>query len=128
MSLVIRDEQTEALEASLKDRFAVELAAELRQEHTEAVEPYNDKELHNLILEGVDRAESYELDSDSDVGAFVKLLFVVGWYFDRYPLFHHFFTEEDYEGHERLEYLFDAATEEDWKKAAAQSGRLLEEE
>jgi hypothetical protein len=127
MGLLIRDNQFNAFEVSLKSRFAKKIEEELRTEYTDYVDDLNDEELHEYVLEGIDRAKSYGLEEDKDIKAFVNLLFVVGWYFDEYPLFNEFLTYDDYEHYERMEYLFDAATDEDWDEASKLSDELVEE-
>lgn len=127
MGLIIRDKQIEAFELSLKNRFAKKVEEELRTEHTNYVDDLNDEELHEYVLAGIDRAKSYGLENDNDISAFVKLLFVIGWYFDEYPLFNEFLTYSDYEHYERMEYLFESATKEDWNEAAKLSDELVEE-
>lgn len=124
--MIIRKNQFEAFDLSLKDRFAKTIEKELRTDHADSVDDLNDDELHDLVLAGIDRAKAYELEADKDIDAFVKLLFTIGWYFDEYPLFNEFLTYDDYEHYERLEYLFDSATDDDWEKASAYSDELAE--
>ena len=128
--MLIRENQMQTFESEMKARFARRLAAELRQEYPDLDEQMSEERLLELILEGVERAEGYGLDSDTDVETFVRLLFVVGWYFDRHPFFHDFLTEEDYEPTEKIEYMLEAATEKDWREAAlySKSEAVMEEE
>jgi hypothetical protein len=126
MPLVIRNEQIAEFDRSLTEKFIVSLANELRAEHPEDVENFSDEELRQGIAEGIERAESYGLEGDADVKAFVKLLFTVGWYFDHYPAFREVLTEELYRASEKMPYLFESATDEDWEEAASLSDAEIE--
>jgi hypothetical protein len=127
--LIIRDEQIKVFETALRKRFIKALAKELRDEHKECVEDLGDEELYDLIDEGVERAEKeYGLESDSDVKTFVKLLFTVGWYFDHYELFQFYLTDESCEPDERMDFIFEVATDEDWQSAAELSDELVQKE
>ena len=126
MGLIVRNKQIEAFELPLKARFAIKIEEELRAEHSDSVDDLNDDELHEYVMAGIDRAKGYGLEDDKDIKAFVKLLFVIGWYFDEYTLFNEYLTYDDYEHYERMEYLFESATKEDWNKAARLSDRLVE--
>lgn len=122
--MIIRNKQMESFDLSLKNRFAKKIAGELRTDHAEYVNDLDDEELHEYVLIGIDRAKGYGLQYDKDIKAFVKLLFTVGWFFDEYPLFNEFLTYSDYQHYERMEYLFDSATEEDWEEASRLSDEL----
>lgn len=126
MSLIIRDEQVAVFEEVLRNDFIEKLAAELRANYAEDVEPYTDEELHDAISKGIDRAEDYDLEGDADVGAFVKLMFTTGWFFDRYPLFQEILTNELNLPEEKMPFIFEGATDEDWEAAAALSDEELE--
>lgn len=126
--LKIRNEQIEAFNESLREKFIRNLCLELRDEHKESVEPLDDEELREMVEVGVERAEEYGLESDDDVETFVTLLFTVGWYFDRYELFEFYLTDESCEPDERMEYIFEVATEEDWDAAAELSDELVQKE
>lgn len=127
MGIIIRSKQIETFDLSLKNKFAKKIEDELRTEHADSVDDLNDEELHEYVLAGIDRAKGYRLEDDRDIKAFVKLLFTIGWYFDEYQLFNEFLTYDDYEHYERMEYLFESATDEDWDEAAKLSDELVEE-
>lgn len=126
MSLVIRDEQVAVFEEALRNDFIERLAAELKANYAEDVEPYTDEELYEVIDRGIDRAEDYGLEGDADISAFIKLLFTIGWYFDRYPMFQEILTNEANLPEEKMPFIFEGATDEDWEKAAALSDEELE--
>jgi hypothetical protein len=128
MSLVFRNEQIESLEQSRTDDFIVRPAAKPRADYAEDVEHYTGEELYDEISEGVERVEGYGLKKDSDVSGFVKLLFTIAWHFDEYPLFYEILTEELYEPYQKMPYLFESATDDDWEEAAAFSDKKLDAE
>jgi hypothetical protein len=126
MPLVISNKQMEAIGQSQTDDFIERVTAELRTDHAEDVEYYTDEELYDEISEGIERAESYGLEGDADVAAFVKLLLTIGWYFDRYPMFQEILTEESYTHDEKMPAIFETAADEDWEAAADYSDKELE--
>lgn len=126
--LKIRNAQIETFNEIYRERFIKNLCLELRDEHKESVEPLDDEELRDMVEVGVERAESYGLESDEDVETFVTLLFTVGWYFDRYELFEFYLTDDSCEPDERMDYIFEVAEEEDWDAAAELSDELVQKE
>jgi len=52
-------------------------------------------------------------------------MFTIGWYFDVYEPFHEILADKIYAHYEKIPYLFQTATDEDWDKAAVLSNEEL---
>lgn len=126
--LKITKEQISSLNNTFKHGFIKNLLFELREEHEEAVAVLNDEELYEMIDAGMERAYDYELDADEDITAFVKLLLMVGWYFDRHELFEFYLIDDSCDPDERMDYIFEVATDDDWEAARELSDELVNKE
>ncbi len=104
-------------------RLSRQIASVLRSEFKEDVERFDDESLLKLVDAGCSRARAYGLKLDDDIRAFVCLLFVIGWKFDGYPPFAAVLTEPLYRPEQRMPYLFESASPEDWDLAAEWSRR-----
>lgn len=125
--LKVSNEQIEQFDKVFMERFVKRLIGILREDHPEDVSEYSNEELHELVREGIDRAESYGLESDNDVETFVTLLFTVGWFYDTHPHCQRYLVEEDFDPSERMRFLLDATTGEDWVEISAWSNNKLDE-
>jgi hypothetical protein len=128
LSIVIGSSHKEQFRLALKQRFARKTAELLRQNYWDAVTDYSVEELRSLALDGINRAEVYNLEYDRDVACFISLLFLVGWHFDEYPLFQAILADPALPHQEKISCLLEVAHDDDWITAADLSSSLVEAE
>src|ERR1700730_11831582 len=86
-SMIIRQEQSQALEESLRQKFEDDMMAHLRSRYPQRCESYDDKRLRAFVRTGIDRAAERQLTSTYDVSVFVTLMMALHPAFDENPDF-----------------------------------------
>jgi len=83
--LRLRQEQMEIFAEHQLQRDAKSMVQTLRLEYPDATNEYNNSDLIALVLEGIQRAQSYDLSDQGDVERFVGLMLEFGHDFDTNP-------------------------------------------
>ena len=115
---VIRNEQIEALQRQLDERFVAQVAEHLRRHKKRSVERFGTVELRRCVRIGLARARSHGLVSGPDLTTFIVLMFFIAPNFDEIEPMRSCLREESLSPGNRLKLLLSRATEEDWKRAA----------
>jgi len=85
--MIIRQEQSQELDESLRQKFEDDMMAHLRSRYPERCESYNDKRLRAFVRTGIDRAATRQLVSTYDVSVFLTLMMALDPAFDHNPAF-----------------------------------------
>lgn len=122
--LKIRPEQQNVFDPVAEAAFERRLVKYLRKHHAAAVvrlssgsarvEALREETLAEMVRGGIARARRYGIRWESNLNAFVVLMFVAAPNFDRHPLIRRVLTDKEVAAEERLDRLWEATTEENW--------------
>ncbi|MDQ3684472.1 MAG: hypothetical protein M3430_02560 [Acidobacteriota bacterium] len=115
--LKIRPEQIEVFQPQAEVAFIERLMAHLRQEHASVVGRLPDDVLKDMVESGLTRARQYGLTWESNLTAFVALMFEVAPNFDEHPLIQRILTDENVPPDDRIDVLIERTTEQNWEAA-----------
>lgn len=120
LMLIIREAQMAALERSGRERFGKEVVSNLRESSPHSIQGLGTSEIDERLAGALKKAERYQLRTDRDLRAFIRLSFVVGPNFDDYPPLRALLDTPPTEipSDNRMISLFQSATEQDWNRAA----------
>lgn len=105
--------------------FAARIAEQLRRKHGSRVvrlvtgfvfvSEISDVELGAMIRSGFRRARAYGLTWETNLSAFVYLMFAVAPNFDSHPLVRHLLSDPSVAPDSRVEQLWRDTTDENWR-------------
>jgi hypothetical protein len=123
--LIIRPEQFDAFRDVAEQSFVSEVAAYLREKHADAlvrladgaytVKQIPDETLREMVVNGIARARAYGMKWKSSLQAFVVTMFAAAPNFDEHPIIQRVLNDEKIEADQRLEALWERATEQNWE-------------
>lgn len=116
--LIIREQQVDSLQRGMNYDFARENCPATRNKYPEETSVFDDEELIEYIAETIARAQEYGLSTDNELVTFLHLTLAVAPEFDTKGVFRETFTDNAIAADERLNEVFNRATEEDWLEAA----------
>jgi hypothetical protein len=119
---VIRHEQMEELNRRQAEKFEDRMVEHLRETFPEPCQEMGEDALREDIRYGMDRAESYGIESEQDVCNYVNLMMALGRDFDTdRPWARRILTDPDVAGPaERIDALYDEAEGHLEQEAAAE--------
>jgi hypothetical protein len=125
--LKIRPQQLEAFKSVADTFFVKETADYIRREHREALvtlpdgifpaAAIPDARLQEMVRLAISRARQYGFVWESNLVAFVAIMFVVAPNFDDHPLIRRVLKDEELEPSIRLDELMKRTSEENWEEA-----------
>lgn len=80
--LSIRKEQMQALREVARERFVKKMMTHLRRDFSEQTRELSEKELRDLVDEGMEQASEYDLEMRNDVRRYLECVAVYGPGFD----------------------------------------------
>lgn len=105
--------------------FVKRLEEHLREDYAEtivrhpggesAVKSLPDALLSKMVRAGVARARAHGLENESDLAAFVALMFAAAPNFDEHPLLRRILTDDATEPARRIALLLEQTTEQNWE-------------
>jgi len=107
--LIIRDAQMRTFQSELNQRFSWKLLPEIKKIYPRNLPPVTDLELSKQLAERILHAQSYGFTEDRDIGAFVKLTFVISPNFDKLPVFKPILRDTNLVANDRMRCLLMAA-------------------
>ncbi len=116
--LVIREQQMEILQRHAEDDFVERLTAHLRENQDAETYQLSDAELRARVERGIEKARSYGLTWEKPIAFFVQLMFSVAPDFDVQDNIWVILTDDFEEPNEKMDYLLENTTDEDWEEAA----------
>lgn len=116
--LVIRDEQMDTLQQHAEADFVRRIMSHLREHQDAEVYRLSDEELRARVEYGIEKARSYRITWEKEVTLFVQLMFSTAPDFDMQDNIWVILTDEFEEPNEKMDYLLDNTTDEDWEEAA----------
>ena len=85
--IIIRNEQREALRHIVNQSFIEELSAFLAQEFSEDSKILGHEQVRIVVKLGIQQSQAYGFNTTEDIKKYVKLMFLLGSYFDEDPIF-----------------------------------------
>ena len=85
MSLVIRQEQMDSLQAEMVSEFEGRMVVYLPQTFPDQLGATSESDLRSMIRKGIEKAESYGVVLEMDVQRYLESLVVLGSDFDEGP-------------------------------------------
>ena len=116
--LVIRQEKMDVLQEHAEEDFVKRVMNYLRKEQDAETYQLNDEELRERVKFGIEKARSYYLTWEQPIGLFVQLMFSISPNFDRQENINTVLTEIYEEPNEKMDYLWDETSDDDWEEAA----------
>lgn len=127
--LKIRPAQLQAFQQVAEAAFVGRVVAHLRAHHAGAVvrlpsgettvAALPDDTLRELVAGGLTRARRYGIEWESNLTAFVVLMFTAAPNFDAHPIIQHVLTNPQTPPESRIDRLWEDTTEENWEAAEA---------
>lgn len=115
----ISRDQVADLERAVFAEEVRDMARYMRLEHAEAVAEIDDAELLRRVEKGIARAQSYGMEWDSTITAFVAIMFEVAPTFDEQPAIQRVLSDGRIPADTRIDALWDRTSDEDWDEAEA---------
>lgn len=122
--LTIRPEQMEAFQRAADTAFERRVVEYLRKNHSEVVvqlpkgiflvKQIPDGTLHEMVQNGIVRARQYDLSWESNLMAFVVLMFVAAPNFDAYPLMQQVLRDAEIPPNFRIDDLWKKISDQTW--------------
>ncbi len=110
----IRAEQMAAFGAEADAAFEKRLMAHLREHHTELVAGFSDDLLLPMVQTGITRARSYGITWESNLTAYVALMFEIAPNFDRHPRMQMILSSHSINPEDKLDMLMERMPEGIW--------------
>lgn len=98
----IRTEQIAAFQAQYDTGLLARVVHHIRAEHHDVVEGFPESLVREMVQNGLLRARRYGLTWESNLTAFVSLMFVIAPNFDEQPAIHRVLTRADLPPDERF--------------------------
>jgi hypothetical protein len=115
--LRIRDEQLRAFLPANDIQLVDFIAAHLKQQTPELVDPLPESDLRLMIHHGIVRARGHGLRRTEDLTAFVALMFEIAPNFDEQPAIRGVLRDATIPSNERMDRLFDRVPDGAWDEA-----------
>jgi hypothetical protein len=112
--LIIRDAQLTALAEARRKNFVLRVMALIEKHWTEQAGGMGEAALRDLVERGIAKANSYNIDDESDVARFINVQMALGQDFDsgsKYPWAAIILLEEAFTGSRKTERICDFARE-----------------
>lgn len=123
----IRPEQFEAFQSVAEAAFTDKVTEYIRDYHAEDIVKFETstllvkhiptETLQIMVQDGCIRARQYGLTWESNLAAFIVLMFVVAPNFDTYPPIHRLLQDNTIPADSRIDQLWKFTTEQDWEAA-----------
>lgn len=115
--LLIRKEQMQIFGERADRLFVCSVAELLRSKHADLVEDLTGDELTKRVAYGIRKAKRHGLTWQSNLSAFVILMFTVAPNFDELKLFNLYFSKQGIHPNLKMKKLLRNTTGPDWKQA-----------
>lgn len=116
--LVIREQQIETLQQHAEEDFVERLMKHLRETQDAETFELDDEELRRRVEFGIEKARGYELTWEKPIVFFVRLMFSIAPNFDEQENIQDVLDAPFDEPNEKMDYLLDNTSDEDWEEAA----------
>lgn len=116
----IREEQMRAFSEEAERAFEARLLEHLREHHAEETEGLPDDLLLEMARTGISRARNYGMTWESNLTAYVGLMFAIAPNFDRHPRIQFLLNSTHIEPEKKLEAVIRQTPETAWRQARQQ--------
>ena len=82
---IIRKDQIKNMQQSKEDQFIKKSRLFLQFKYPEKSKQFSDKQLNEVVKNGINRASAYDINSEQSVIAFLELMFSLSFDFDDHP-------------------------------------------
>lgn len=120
--LTIRKQQMEIFQAEAEERFVDTLIAHLRRWHADKVIALPEDILRWRVEYGIERARSYGITWESNIGAFLGLMFEISPRFDTQENTQQCLRDEAITPDWRIDVMMKKLVDEDWERATESDG------
>lgn len=80
--LTIRAEQMDAFRGHMRTQYEQRMAKHLREKFPDRTEKVDDKKMHTIVKQGIDKAEGYGIEYEDDIRQFLEYLVIYGPHMD----------------------------------------------